>query len=135
MGEFAVTRTFRGHSAADKKAKAAAAGGAPAPQLQKKKRGLSDGSIVKIKTCQNFPQNARLVADQIRGLPINKALDILNYSLKSGVLVKGADGCGGDAEHNHGAILTKLKFHQYLLTRVQSLNVCMRVRKAVGIVF
>ena len=50
-------------------------------------------------------QKARLVADQIRGLPVDKALELLSYSpKKAAVLVKKVvDSAIANAEHNEGA--------------------------------
>lgn len=56
-------------------------------------------------------QKGRLVADQIRGLPVEKALDILSYSNKKGaVLVKKVlESAIANAEHNEGADIDELK--------------------------
>lgn len=56
-------------------------------------------------------QKVRLVADQIRGLPVEKALDILNYSSKkAGALMrKVLNSAIANAEHNHGADIDELK--------------------------
>lgn len=55
-------------------------------------------------------QKARLVADQIRGLPVEKALEILTYSpKKAAVLVKKVvDSAIANAEHNEGADVDEL---------------------------
>lgn len=57
------------------------------------------------------PQKARLVADQIRGLPVDRALDILSFSLqKSGGIVKKAlQSAIANAEHNNGADIDELR--------------------------
>ncbi len=56
-------------------------------------------------------QKGRLVADQIRGLPVAKALDILNYSPKSAaaLLKKVLESAIANAEHNEGADIDELK--------------------------
>ena len=56
-------------------------------------------------------QKTRLVADQIRGLPIAKALDILNYSSKKAaqIIKKILDSAISNAEHNHGADIDELR--------------------------
>ncbi len=48
------------------------------------------------------PQKARLVADQIRGLSIDQALNILNFSVKKGALLlkKVVASAVANAEHN-----------------------------------
>lgn len=55
-------------------------------------------------------QKARLVVDQIRGLHVEKALEILTYSNKSAaVLVKKVlDSAIANAEHNEGADIDEL---------------------------
>lgn len=50
------------------------------------------------------PQKARLVADQIRGLPVDKALNLLTFSPKKAarVLKKVLESAIANAEHNDG---------------------------------
>jgi large subunit ribosomal protein L22 len=57
------------------------------------------------------PQKARLVADQIRLLPIARALDILTFSPKKGAdLIKSVlRSAIANAEHNDGADIDALK--------------------------
>ena len=56
-------------------------------------------------------QKGRLVADQIRGLPVGRALDVLTYSnKKAAVLVKKVlESAIANAEHNEGADIDELK--------------------------
>lgn len=56
------------------------------------------------------PQKARLVADQIRGLSVEDALNILTYSpKKAGALMKKVlDSAIANAEHNEGADIDEL---------------------------
>ncbi len=55
-------------------------------------------------------QKARLVADQVRGLPVEKALELLSYSpKKAAVLIKKVvDSAIANAEHNEGADIDEL---------------------------
>ncbi len=55
-------------------------------------------------------QKARLVADQVRGLSVEKALELLSYSpKKAAVLVKKVvDSAIANAEHNEGADVDEL---------------------------
>lgn len=57
------------------------------------------------------PQKCRLVCDQIRGLKIDRALDILKFSRQRSatVLKKVLDSAIANAEHNHGADIDELK--------------------------
>ena len=56
-------------------------------------------------------QKARLVADQIRGLPVAQALNILAFSPKKGggIIKKALDSTIANAEHNDGADIDELK--------------------------
>lgn len=68
----------------------------------------------KLKFARLSPQKCRLVCDQIRGLPIDRALDILKFSPKraAAVLKKVLDSAIANAEHNHGADIDELKVAQ-----------------------
>ena len=57
------------------------------------------------------PQKCRLVADQVRGMPVEKALTLLNFSnKKAAVLVrKVLESAIANAEHNEGADIDELK--------------------------
>ena len=57
------------------------------------------------------PQKCRLVADQIRGLPVEKALQLLSFSTKKGaaILKKVLESAIANAEHNDGADIDELK--------------------------
>jgi large subunit ribosomal protein L22 len=56
------------------------------------------------------PQKARLVADQIRGLPVAKATELLEFSVKkAGELMKKALASAiANAEHNNAADIDEL---------------------------
>jgi len=56
-------------------------------------------------------QKARLVANQVRGLPVAKAVDILTFSSKkaAGLLKKVLESAIANAEHNQGADIDELK--------------------------
>lgn len=56
------------------------------------------------------PQKMRLVANQIRGLPVDSALNILNFSNKkaAAVIKKVLESAIANAEHNDGADIDEL---------------------------
>jgi large subunit ribosomal protein L22 len=56
-------------------------------------------------------QKVRLVADQIRGLPVEKALEVLTFSEKKAgaIMKKLVDSAIANAEHNEGADIDELK--------------------------
>jgi large subunit ribosomal protein L22 len=56
-------------------------------------------------------QKGRLVADQIRGLPVDRALNILTFSPKKGakIIKKVLESAIANAEHNEGADIDELK--------------------------
>ncbi|MBO1519848.1 50S ribosomal protein L22 [Oceanisphaera pacifica] len=68
-------------------------------------------AIAKHRFARSSAQKARLVADQVRGLSVDKALNILTFSpKKSAVLVKKVlESAIANAEHNEGADIDELK--------------------------
>lgn len=56
-------------------------------------------------------QKARLVADQVRGKPVEEALDILAFSQKkgAGIVKKVLESAIANAEHNEGADVDELR--------------------------
>ena len=56
-------------------------------------------------------QKGRLVADQIRGLPVDQALNVLTFSPKKGakIIKKVLESAIANAEHNDGADIDTLQ--------------------------
>jgi large subunit ribosomal protein L22 len=65
----------------------------------------------KLKGAQISAQKARLVADQVRGLPVEKALNLLEFSPKKAahIVKKVLDSAIANAENNEGADVDELK--------------------------
>ncbi len=63
------------------------------------------------------PQKMRLVADQIRGLPVERALDVLTFSNKKAatVIKKVLESAIANAEHNDRADIDELKISEILV--------------------
>jgi large subunit ribosomal protein L22 len=57
------------------------------------------------------PQKARLVADQVRGMPVARALDLLKFSDKKAahIIYKVIFSATANAENNNGADVDELK--------------------------
>jgi large subunit ribosomal protein L22 len=64
-------------------------------------------------------QKGRLVADQIRGLPVDRALNVLQFSPKKGaVLIKKVlESAIANAEHNDGADIDALRVKTIFVDR------------------
>jgi len=64
-----------------------------------------------LKNVHISPQKARLVADQVRGMPVSKAVDLLEFSPKKGAhfIRKVLVSAIANAEHNSGADIDELK--------------------------
>jgi len=65
----------------------------------------------RLKGVRISPQKARLVADQIRGLPVESAQNILKFSNKkaAGIISKVLESATSNAEHNEGADIDELR--------------------------
>ena len=68
------------------------------------------GALAKHRFARTSPQKARLVADQIRGLHVEKALEVLSYSTKKAddLMKKVLESAIANAEHNDGADIDEL---------------------------
>lgn len=65
----------------------------------------------KLRGAKLSAQEARLVADQVRGKPVEAALDILAFSPKKGaaLMKKVLESAIANAEHNEGADVDELR--------------------------
>jgi large subunit ribosomal protein L22 len=70
------------------------------------------------------PQKARLVADQVRGMPVEKALNLLNFSEKkaAGIVRKVLESAIANAEHNEGADIDELKVASIYVNEARTLK-------------
>jgi large subunit ribosomal protein L22 len=64
----------------------------------------------KLRYARVSPQKCRLVADQVRGLPVEQALQILAFSPKksASIMKKVLESAIANAEHNEGADIDEL---------------------------
>ena len=65
----------------------------------------------KLRHARISAQKMRLVADQIRGLPVERASDLLRFSTKKGAVIIGKvlDSAIANAENNEGADVDELR--------------------------
>ncbi|MEJ2177015.1 MAG: 50S ribosomal protein L22 [Gammaproteobacteria bacterium] len=70
------------------------------------------------------PQKCRLVADQIRSLPVEKALEVLQFSNKKGAMPvrKTLDSAIANAEHNEGADIDELWINQIMVNEAPTMK-------------
>ena len=69
-------------------------------------------------------QKGRLVADAIRGLPVDRALNILAFSPKKGarIIKKVLESAIAKAEHNEGADIDELKVTTIYVDKADTLR-------------
>ena len=77
-----------------------------------------------LKQAHISPQKARLVADQVRGIPVEKALNILMFSQKkaAGMVRKVLESAIANAEHNEGADIDELKVSAIYVNEARTLK-------------
>ena len=65
----------------------------------------------KLRNVRISAQKCRLVADQVRGLNVSKAVEVLQFSEKkgAGIVKKVIESAIANAEHNEGADIDELK--------------------------
>ncbi len=68
-------------------------------------------TAAKLKFARISAQKARLVADQVRGMPVERALNLLRFSPKKAarIVKKVLESAIANAEHNEGADVDELK--------------------------
>ena len=69
-------------------------------------------------------QKGRLVADQVRGLPVDQALNLLAFSPKKGakILKKVLESAIANAEHNDGADIDELTVTTIYIDKADTLK-------------
>jgi len=74
-------------------------------------------TIAKMRHARISAQKVRLVADQVRGLEVEKALELLMFSKKKAAsMVKNVlDSAIANAEHNDGADIDELKVAEIMV--------------------
>ncbi|MBK1691383.1 50S ribosomal protein L22 [Ectothiorhodospira mobilis] len=68
-------------------------------------------TVAKLRFARVSPQKCRLVADQVRGLPVERALQVLTFSPKKSahMVRKVLESAIANAEHNDGADVDELR--------------------------
>ena len=71
-------------------------------------------TTAKLKFARLSPQKARLIADQVRGLPVEQAVELLQFSPQKAahVIRKVVESAIANAEHNEGADIDELTVSQ-----------------------
>ena len=77
-----------------------------------------------IKYLRLSPRKCRLVADQVRALPVQKALDLLDFSPKKGAIAvkKALNSAIANAEHNQGADIDELWVDRVMVDQAPTLK-------------
>ena len=72
-----------------------------------------------LRTVRLSPQKGRLVADLIRGLPVERALEILQFSTRRAAkpVKKVLESAIANAEHNNGADIDELKVTRIMVEK------------------
>lgn len=74
-------------------------------------------TVATLKFAKISPQKCRLVADQVRGMAVEKALQLLTFSPKKGadLIKKVLESAIANAEHNDGADIDELKIKSIMV--------------------
>lgn len=75
------------------------------------------GTLAKLFSARISAQKCRLVADQVRGLPVATARNLLVFSQKkaANIVKKVLDSAIANAEHNEGADIDELRISKILV--------------------
>ncbi len=96
LGEFALTRTFKGH---------------PADKKSRRNKEVTMETRATLRGVRLSVDKGRLVADLIRGKKVDQALNILQFTQKKAAVIikKVLESAIANAEHNDGADIDELK--------------------------
>jgi len=78
----------------------------------------------KLRFARVSPQKCRLIADQVRGQPVERALQTLMFSQKkaAGIVRKVLESAIANAEHNEGADIDELKISTIMVNEGPTLK-------------
>lgn len=81
-------------------------------------------TFAKCKNAKISPQKVRLVADQVRGLSVDKAANLLTFSTKkaAGLVKKTLDSAIANAEHNFGADIDELRISKIYVDQAPTMK-------------
>ena len=81
-------------------------------------------AAAKLKNARIPAQKCRLVADQVRGVPVDRALKILSFSPKKAarMIRKVLESAIANAEHNEGADIDELRVARIFVDQGPSLK-------------
>ncbi|MCP5245255.1 MAG: 50S ribosomal protein L22 [Burkholderiales bacterium] len=76
-------------------------------------------TIAKLRNVRLSAQKGRLVADQIRGLPVDRAINLLSFNPKKGasIIRQLLESAIANAEHNNGADIDELRISSIFVDR------------------
>jgi len=95
---------------------------------------MTQEAYAKMNHARLSPQKARLVADLVRGLPVNKALSVLTFCTKkaAGMVMKVLRSAIANAEHNHGLDIDTLRVKRIFVDEAPRLKRFMARAKGRG---
>jgi large subunit ribosomal protein L22 len=85
---------------------------------------MATETFARLRFARISPQKCRLVADQIRGMSVERALQELTFSPKKGATIvkKLLESAIANAEHNEGADVDELKVSQVFVDQGPTLK-------------
>lgn len=78
---------------------------------------MTTESVAKLRFARVSPQKVRLVADQVRGMGVEQALDLLKFETKKSARIvhKVLESAIANAEHNEGADVDELSISEIMV--------------------
>ncbi len=81
-------------------------------------------TLAKLKNARISPQKVRLVADQIRGMPVDNAINLLTFSNKKAakIIKKVLESAIANAEHNDAADVDELTISEIMVDEATTMK-------------